>query len=324
MFDAFPSLFERNFAVGFFLPVVVFLVTVAVLLDNFGLLGSIVTTVVGNELQFLVATSIFAFIAWLGAILLYALNRDIIRFFEGYGRLNPLYLFRTHQVKRFTQLQRELEELDKQYARHQDKGEEIPHRLVKRRRQIMEELAESFPDAEHLVLPTRFGNIIRSFEVYPRVMYGIDAIPGWIRLLTVVPESFQNLGAEAKAQLDFWVNVRVLSVVTILLWLILAVVYRSYSSAWLPLVSLAVSLVAAHRADSAATQWGMFVKAAFDVYLPQLLENLSYERPGNHESYRSMWGNFSQAVIFRRPDLLPDLKGASQLSSEGETDDEDE
>jgi hypothetical protein len=58
-----------------------------------------------------------------------------------------------------------------------------------------------------LTLPTRFGNAIRSFEVYSRIIYGLEAIDGWPRLLAVIPADYRQAIDDAKAQVDFWVNI---------------------------------------------------------------------------------------------------------------------
>ena len=72
-----------------------------------------------------------------------------------------------------------------------------------------------FPDEEAWLLPTSFGNTIRAFEVYPRVMYGLDAIPGWLRILAVIPKDYRESVDNAKAQVDFWLNLWFLSILMI-------------------------------------------------------------------------------------------------------------
>jgi hypothetical protein len=45
---------------------------------------------------------------------------------------------------------------------------------------------QRYPPYENLVLPTRFGNILRASETYPRLRWGIDAVTMWPRLIYAV------------------------------------------------------------------------------------------------------------------------------------------
>ena len=47
------------------------------------------------------------------------------------------------------------------------------------------------------------------------------------------------------------------------------------------------------------------MKAAFDVYLPGLAAQMRLEVPENMDKYQQMWRSFSQAVVYRRPDVMP-------------------
>jgi hypothetical protein len=43
-------------------------------------------------------------------------------------------------------------------------------------------LAREFPATRDQLLPTRFGNAVRSFERHPRVRYGLDGVTAWPRV----------------------------------------------------------------------------------------------------------------------------------------------
>jgi hypothetical protein len=66
------------------------------------------------------------------------------------------------------------------------------------------------------------------------------------------------------------------------------------------------------RATSAAREWGDFVKSAFDVYRFRLLESLGIDLPKSREEEKKLWTRYSQAIIYRLPDSLPDLKTTSK------------
>jgi len=62
---------------------------------------------------------------------------------------------------------------------------------------------------------TSFGNAVRAFEDYPRVLYGFESINGWSRLNAVIPKSYQDILGNKRAMTDFWVNVWFVSLLTI-------------------------------------------------------------------------------------------------------------
>jgi hypothetical protein len=135
--------------------------------------GSDGSTYINNidKLDVLIWTSLFGLGSWGGGILLLATNRDLIRLMEGYGRLNPAHVFQGFERRRYRKLKDEILELNK--IKSEQKG--FTHELNKKRTQLMVKLVERFPDEEDWLLPTAFGNTIRAFEVYPRVMYGVSS-----------------------------------------------------------------------------------------------------------------------------------------------------
>src|SRR5258708_37349608 len=66
-------------------------------------------------------------------------------------------------------------------------------------------------DQELFVLPTRFGNVIRCFERYSTLAYGMDAIVLWPRLVAKIGSEFAATIDEAKTSLDFMLNCSLLS-----------------------------------------------------------------------------------------------------------------
>ena len=77
---------------------------------------------------------------------------------------------------------------------------------------------------------------------------------------------------------------------------------------WIVLLFIGLGTVAPLRATSSAREWGDFVKAAFDVYRFNLLESLGMDLPKNREEEKILWTKYSQAIIYRLPDMLPALK----------------
>ncbi len=180
MFGELPKLFDRNFVIGYFLPFAAFLAVSAVsigLMGGFGLFPGLLTL---SKADILVGTTIYGLVSWLGGVGLLATNRDIFRLMEGYKQFNPARLFAWIQKNRYRRLHRDRLSLDEQFKCYRDRKEEVPQELRNERNELMRREARQFPDQERWLLPTAFGNTIRAFEVYPRVMYGLEAIEGWI------------------------------------------------------------------------------------------------------------------------------------------------
>lgn len=299
-------IFDRNFAIGFFLPSAILFSLSAILLNLFVFKVDVTTF---QETTWLVLATVLGLLSLVGGIVLMAINRDLYRCLEGYGAYNPLRLFGWFEKKRFRDTLREYDELEEEYQRCLAEGRVFPLKFEQRQTGLAIRLADEFPDKEEFLLPTPFGNVLRSFESFPRVMYGFDSIPAWSRLLAVIPSEYIAILDGAKAHVDFWVN---LGLVFILLQIEYAGVVFSTSGHlnwWVVALITALSISAPVRATSSALEWGAGVKSAFDVFIPKLREALEIEQPQNREEEFHQWQSYSRALIFRKPECLPELKG---------------
>jgi hypothetical protein len=306
MFGELPKLFDRNFAVGFFLPVAIFITISGLILSQYGFAPNIIAFVATD---LLVGTTILGLLSWVGGILLLAVNRDLYRLMEGYGKYNPVKLFAWFEKRRYQKTVSELEKLDDEYRKCYQTKKEFPAKSRTKRNQLMRQLAEEFPDKEEFLLPTPFGNVLRSFEVYPRVMYGLESIDGWGRLLAVIPKDYIELIDAAKSQVDFWIN---MAVVFILLQIeyvgLVFIIGDHHLNLWIVLLFIVLGTIPPLRATSAAREWGDFVKSAFDMFASAMRESLGFNSPKDRDEEAGQWKSFSQAIIYRRPDLIPELK----------------
>ncbi len=242
---------------------------------------------------------------------LLAINRDLYRLMEGYLAYNPLKAFAGLEKWRFHRLTRDLEKLDDEYRECIAAKKEFPTKSRIKRNNLMRRLAEEFPDKEELILPTPFGNVLRSFEIYPRVMYGLDSIDAWGRLLAVIPKDYIDLIDTARAQVDFWINLGVIFILLQIEYIVLAFITKTPLQWWVVILFITLGTIAPLRATSSAREWGDFVKSAFDVYRFNLLESLGIDAPKDREEERRLWTKYSQAIIYRLPDALPELKKAA-------------
>jgi hypothetical protein len=307
VFGELPKLFDRDFAIGYFLPLMAFFAAGFGMAAAFGLDSLFGSVTSQNPI---ISTTIVALLAWLAGIILLALNRDIYRLFEGYGAVNPFRLLRRFEVKRYRALESCINELTVQQRTLTTAGQSIPADDLFKRGRLMRQMAEEFPDQEHWVLPTAFGNTLRAFEVYPRVMYGLESIEGWNRLQLVIPKDFRQLVDAAKAQTDCWVNVTLLSLALLPAY-VAAVLYTGrVEVAWYPMIALIVAWLSLSRARSSAVEWGELVKSAFDVYLGDLRTKSALPAGATRLEEREVWTAFSQAIIFRRSKSLPERSPA--------------
>ena len=315
MFSELPKLFDRNFAIAYFLPVSLFMIASIWLLRTAEYWQKVDSLLTGNTLF---DATLAVFTAWILGIMLLVLNREIYRILEGYGKYNPLRLFENRVKQDFKKKIDRLAWLDKEYAKAS-----FTEELLKERTKLVQELALRYPDRSSLLLPTVFGNVLRAFEVYPRVMYGMEGIDGWSRILAVVPKDYRELIDDAKAQVDWWVNLSVVSFFFLAeFWFIIFYKWR-LTLPWyyitlnvlIPFVIfLLFNMFFSWRAASAVVGWGDYVKSAFDLFRFNLLDALFIDHPKTREEEKDLWTRFSQAIIFRLPDELPNLKNFANES----------
>jgi hypothetical protein len=312
MLSKLPDLFNKSFVIGYVLPTIILFVGVHSVYvhahDKLNESHSVFNSI--NQGSALAGTTLFALSSWAVAILLLALNRDIIRILEGYGAINPFRLLTfiyPIEKRTFSRLKARKSELDRMRNEERTHGRELSPRLRTERREVATSLARRFPHSDEFVLPTSFGNAIRSFEVYPRVMYGVDSIPGWPRLYAVIPKDYRELLDDAKALVDFWVNLWLASIIVIASYLLFLASSHQFnrSSIFIGGVLLIASFLSYNRATAAALGWGSLVRSSFDLFLDDLRLKLGYVKPANPTRQKEMWSSFSQAVYYVAPESLP-------------------
>ena len=150
---------------------------------------------------------------------------------------------------------------------------------------------------------------MRAFEMYPAEVYGADSITIWLRLGSVIPKDFQELINDARAQVDFFVNIWFLAWVLALAVFARAVAERfhwakaaghdSLATAIPIVLCLVVAYVSYTWALGRIIAWGDMVKSAFDCYLPALAKQLGYALPSEESARRAFWTDFSKLAIYR-------------------------
>jgi hypothetical protein len=248
--------------------------------------------------------------------LLFNLNIPIIRLYEGYPWQNSwvgAFLAR-RQKRRFAAavplrlalryLRRELDAL----GRH---GPETAL-LGDQQTRLAQLINSGFPDREDLVLPTRLGNVIRNFERYPWVAYGMESIVLWPRLIAKIEGSFAATVDDTKASFDFMLNCSFLSALTTVGIVVIGLFHPAPFTVvsmvpwlWRALLFTALAVVFYRFSVGRAAAWGTQVMAAFDLYRLDLLKALGYQQqPQTAFEEQVLWQRISVQLLY--PDTIKD------------------
>lgn len=246
--------------------------------------------------------------------MLFGLNSTIKRYYEGYpwestciGQLRQRHYQAQLERARYF-MGRTLPLRDE--LRRRRNNDRLLQKIETRRVAAGQKIISEFPISFDSVLPTRFGNVLRSFENYPRRQYNIAGPTLWPRLLSAIDDKYTSSIDDAKTLLDFMINSSVLSIILCLSILVAGLLYplprtSRGAYAWWG-IELVVSAFAAYAfyilAISQAKRWGDMFKGAFDLYRWKLLEQLGYKRmPTSVEEERALWGAISRQMIYGDP-----------------------
>lgn len=258
----------------------------------------------------------------------YNINIPLIRIYEGYA-WKDLWVGR-QRTKKYQRLFR--------VAQAQWKG--IPH-IVSKLRQAdpknphvkplnrIKDLAgrnlnTDFPGGEDLILPTRLGNVIRSFEHYPHLRYNIEAVTVWPRLIAKIDKDYAAGIDDAKTSFDFMLNCSALSLLFGFIILIVGLLYPAHlNSPGLTIIWLCeivtfwgLARLFYFLSISRAKSWGNMVRGAFDLYRWELLKQLGYTRmPESLKEERALWFNISHQMVFGEHPLVAPAKYISKIPS---------
>jgi hypothetical protein len=290
MLSPLTKIADRAFILSAFLPTLLLAVCLLVLFRDHSLAQTWIKALVAKD----PGSAVFLlFAVWLIAVFMLALNYWLYQFLEGY--MFPSRI--ADQLKRRNRhlLQCRLQRLENKNKTSLERGA------------LWYDLLQKMPVKDDQIMPTRFGNAIRAFEIYPSDIYGADAITIWIRLASVIPKDFVDQINTVRSQVDLFVNGWFFSILITLLAIIRIIVSVAHGISFDVIEYLiwsAVSIVAAYvcyrLAVISVPAWGELVKSAFDCYLPALAKQLGYEVPQTETERRSFWTTFSQQLLYRR------------------------
>jgi hypothetical protein len=323
------GVFSRKFIVGFFIPMFFGALALAHLVDQRSLPESYRSATSATQT---LAVGVFAL---LFGLLLSGLNYSLLRLLEGY------WLVRIRLVGPPTpphsppsNLQSGRERALRALSRPRLwAGDRMMNRWRTRRRHLewlitaMEPSAERteaarrlyrrFPASEAHLLPTEFGNVIRSFETHPRARYSLDGIAIWPRISAILTENERSDLEDASADVAFWVNsLTVVAVGGIALLLDRAwygpreILNAVAGEAEVLLATWTLTWFIYRQAVASAVRWGDPVRAAFDVHRLELYDSLGVRRPTDEHQDKVVGDAIGRLVSFGEP-LHEDLRPPS-------------
>jgi hypothetical protein len=307
MFSNLPKLADKNFVLGFVLPVLIAAIAGVILFRDAQTIKPIYDSIVRDSFT---ALPLWATAIWTAAVLLMLCNRSVYRLLEGYTGPFKRNSWRAKMELEFRKELKYLEEAFAEITQGNSTSEDVKREYYRR----LQAFAERFPHEPYLVLPTRFGNVIRAFETYSLRVYGGDSIPVWLRMVGVIPNSFQSLVDDARAEVNFFVNIWLLALLLTglgvlgladnlrVLWIegksLMQFKWAFPISAFLAFGS---ALLAYRFAIDRALAWGGMVKSAFDLYLPALAKQLGYNLPATGAQRVEFWEAITSMFLYLVP-----------------------
>ena len=168
------------------------------------------------------------------------------------------------------------------------------------------QIKHTYPDKRGLILPTRLGNAIRSFEYYSDREYGIDSVEIWPRLVSVIPRDYAVTIDDTKTTFDFMMNCSLLSVLLASAVFVVGIVYPSSVLSdgtyyWFIKIGalICLSYFFYRLSINRAQAWGLLIKSAFDLYRWDLLKKLGYQQQFvTRDAEREHWREVSRQAIY--------------------------
>ncbi len=228
--------------------------------------------------------------------LLHVLNTPIVRLYEGYPWMNgAIGKWRIARHRRKLQ-----ESIDGRVAAREARvalrsiDPELAARLQSAQNAMAARVFNDYP-LPGSVLPTHLGNVIRSFENYPRRQYGIWAVTLFPRFVAKIPKEFAAVLDDAKTRLDVLLHLSFLSFV----FSLIALVTSTAESLVCIVIGVVLSAMFYAASIGRASEWGQLVRASFDLYRWDVLRDLGFTaKPATMLEERALWNEISRQLAF--------------------------
>ncbi|HEX4861323.1 MAG TPA: hypothetical protein VFV07_08805 [Rhizomicrobium sp.] len=302
MLSSLANLADRNFIIGYLLPVVFAVLASLLLLRDLPAFAPVWDSIV--DVDKFASLTLLTIGIWGAASLLFSMSVQVHRLFEGYAGPLKAERWRRIQLAQFEKARNELKQL-----REAAKGDaSFPSTAGARYLRALWMFRQRFPSRPEFVLPTRFGNVVRAFETYPYELYGADSVAVWPRLTAVVPDTCQARIEAAKAEVDCFLNASLLATLVALFCAVRGVLTLSdhywndadisWSFLYGGMFAVLLAVFAYKAAVIRARSWGVLVASAFDLYLPALAALLGHAVPDSLQERREFWAAFNEMFLY--------------------------
>jgi len=286
------GVFSRYFVLGFFLPSFFTLIALSQFLSR----GLLPNDYEHYEPQTQVL--ILGGAAVLLGLLLSGLHHHLLRLFEGYpleaGKTKPngvvdrLRVWKSCRwVCRFDRLMRDKNQPEQSEARTA----------------AAQLLSRYYPARRDHVMPTRFGNIVRSFERHPRSRWGLDGVTIWPRVEMLLSQQQLDLITDARTDVAFFVNATFGSAVVGVFLFVDGFVNTPLPAVgfFLYVVPFVLAYLFYRASSSAALAWGDEVRAAFDLCRMDLYRRLGVRVPHTHRDEVVTARHINRCLLYGEP-----------------------
>lgn len=265
-FDKLSSVFDRRFILAFWLPGFIFVAMVAALFVTISGVASSLTWWDGLSASARLATSLSLFFTiTIIALLLQPFCVPLTQLYLGYWPPGLRSFF--------------------EWGRS-------------RERQNWSE----FEVSNERLLPTRLGNVLASNYEYAARVYQIDPAIWLPRLAPLLPETFRSQMDNALTPVFCLLNLSTVYAAFAVIGGLMVVALDQRS--WLFLLVWAGGLILAfvcYRASiSQASEYGTFIRVAFDLYRPKLIKQMRFPLPKTPKQDWELWGRLTRWVHFTR------------------------
>jgi len=316
--------YGTNFLIGAFFPAFIFTGFCTLMFWQF--LPARVQLLFGPSPQNLISQSglVFLIFAFVLGLVLSSLSTTIYKFYEGYIFLWRFSFLVKGEQRRLVRLTRELEKVSRRIAYLNKRKASSSGTVLKKIETRLEHLkglehnlrinrAYSFATSSQYILPTRFGNVLRSAESYPGDRYSIDAVPVWFRMVHVIPDRYMGIIDNTYDRCSFLLNLSILSMIFSALC-VLAIGIQAvrqpessliFSSVYWPyLAAIPLSILVAWLFYQAAlytvSAYGSMIRASYDLFRNDLVKALNLELPEDSIEELDLWSKISEFFNFGR------------------------
>jgi hypothetical protein len=329
-------LIDKDFLVGFMLPAAFGMISIVILLNDisprFSLYSYIINTQSSSTPLMLKLSSASIGILWIFAVILQIMNGSLQNMLVGYSGPFNRTKWKAQMAAKYEEQSAQLCEL---YRAISDPETDVSEELRRQYYSGNIRFRKVWPSNRRLVLPTRFGNVIRAAETYALQRYGADSVALWPRMQALVSKKAQAQLNDARAQLDCFINLWVLGILCAVIAITrsLGALYSSWpvsadtivtggGYALASLGAILFSWLAYEKAIERGFIWGELFRSAFDLYLPSLAKQMGYKLPPKEKEQRRFWAAVNNSFLYQQPMRAEDwttVQTASGADTSGDT-----